>query len=269
MNYDSETVKNLFNCIDLTSLNTDDSHKKIENLCNKVKDFRNHFPDVQNVAAVCTFPAYALQLKDLLRKTEVKRAVVSASFPHSQTFFVSKIEETKNALEYGANEIDIVIDIGEFLDGNYNEVGSTIYLIKNTMTEIDNESKLKVILETGILSSPENIWKSSLLSLVAGADFIKSSTGKHSISATPEAVWVMAHAIKAFQEKNGKQAGIKPSGGIVTIEDAMIYWAIVKKVLGSNYLNNNYFRIGASRLANNLLTELEKLKGTKKIVNYF
>ena len=263
--YDIDTLKNIFSCIDLTSLNTDDSYDSIEKFCEKVKIFPNTFEDILNVAAVCAFSKYALVLKKSLIDTDIKRAVVSGGFPTSQTTIQCKIDETCDAITDGADEIDVVISVGEFLNKKYEYVNKEIYALKIKM----KSAKLKVILETGMLKTPENIWKASLLAMESGADFIKTSTGKHAISATPEAVWIMAHAIKAFNEKNGKNIGIKPSGGIVTVDDAMIYWSIVKNVLGENYLNKNLFRFGASRLANNLLTEIEKLKGSGKIVNYF
>jgi len=264
-----KTINNMFNCIDLTSLNTDDTYNKIEDFCKKVKEFPQNFKDLPNVAAVCVYSKYSSILKKVLGNTDVKRAVVSACFPTSQTSLSNKIQETNEALLNGANEIDIVIDIGEFLEENYDVVGNEILAIKNNMKKIDEEAKLKVILETGMLDTSENIWKASLLAMEAGADFIKTSTGKHSVSATPEAVWIMAHAIKAFYVKKGKLAGLKPSGGIVTVSDATTYYTIAKNVLGDKFMNNKYFRFGASRLANNLLTEIERLKGSDKVISYF
>jgi deoxyribose-phosphate aldolase len=263
--YDIDILKNIFNCIDLTSLNTNDNKNSITFFCNKIKEFQTHFVDMPNVAAVCVYPVFATVISTVLRGTEVKKAVVSAGFPSSQTLIDIKIEETKLAVFNGANEIDIVISVGEFLDGNYDLVTEEIRKIKETT----GKNKLKVILETGILNSQENIWKASLIAMDAGADFIKTSTGKHTVSATPDAAWVMTHAIKAFYEKTGKKIGFKPAGGIVTVDDAMMYWSIVKEVLCDSWLNNNLFRIGASRLANNVLTEIERLKGSDKVINYF
>lgn len=263
--YDIDILKNIFSCIDLTSLNTNDSSNKIEDFCEKVKYFHSHFIDMPNVAAVCVFPVFASVLGNVLSGTGVGKAVVSAGFPTSQTFLDVKIEETKRALFFGADEIDIVISVGEFLENNYEFVAEEINAIKN----ITENAKLKVILETGALDSAENIWKASLIVMEAGADFIKTSTGKYAVAATPEAAWVMTHAIKAFNKKRKKKVGFKPAGGIVTVDDALIYWMIVDKVLGNEWLNNSYLRIGASRLANNVLTEIEKLKGSDKTVSYF
>ena len=263
--YNTEILKNIFNCIDLTSLKTDDSKESIENFCNKVKDFQSHFNDMPNVAAICVYPVFTSVISKVLRGTEIGRAVVSAGFPTSQTFTEIKAAESKQAFDMGANEIDVVISVGEFLKGNYKYVADEIKSIK---WETGN-AKLKVILETGMLVSAENIWKASILAMDSRADFIKTSTGKTEISATPEAAWVMLNAIKAYYLKKEKKIGFKPAGGIVTVEDAMIYRSLVNFVLGEEWLNNNYFRIGASRLSNNILTEIEKLKGSNKVINYF
>jgi deoxyribose-phosphate aldolase len=263
--YNVDTLKNIFNCIDLTSLNTDDSKNKIKIFCNKVKDFQIYFPDMPNVAAVCVYPVFTDVINKALGDCKVQKAVVSAGFPSSQTFWEAKIAETKQSLFFGANEVDIVIPVGEFLEKNYDFT----FLEISTIKKCTIDAKLKVILETGILNSTENIWKASLIAMDAGADFIKTSTGKLNISATPDAAWVMTHAIKAYYDKTGKKIGFKPAGGIVTVDDAMIYRSIVKEVLGDSWLNNNLFRIGASRLANNVLTEIEKIKGSDKVINYF
>ncbi|MCL2073958.1 MAG: deoxyribose-phosphate aldolase [Marinilabiliaceae bacterium] len=262
-NNNIETLKEIFNCVDLTSLNTDDSYSSVKLFCEKVRDFPTHYQDIPNVAAVCTFSKYASILKRILGETNVKRAVVSAGFPSSQIAIQHKIDETKDAIFNGANEIDIVISVGEFFDKKYEIVCQEINALKI------KTAKLKVILETGILKTPENIWKASLLAMESGADFIKTSTGKSSVSATPEAVWVMTHAIKVFNAKNGKKIGIKPSGGIVSVDDALLFHSIVKNVLGEKYMNNQLLRFGASRLANNILTEIEKLKGNDRVVSYF
>ncbi len=258
-------IKNMFSCIDLTSLNTTDNSNQIEEFCDKVLHFPEHFPDMPNVAAVCVYPVFASIPTKVLKGTKVERAVVSAGFPSSQTFLDVKVEETKKALFFGANEIDIVISVGEFLEGNYEFVGEEIKTIKAAM----GKAHLKVIIESGTLATPENIWKASLIAMESGADFIKTSTGKTTPAATPEAAWVMAHAIKAFEKKNKRMVGFKPAGGIVTVEDAKLYWCIIEKVLGQKWLHPSLFRIGASRLANNLLTELEVLNGSSKVVNYF
>ncbi len=262
---DIELLKKIFGCIDLTSLNTTDSSNQIEDFCEKVVNFPKHFPDMPNVAAVCVFPVFASIPAKYLNNTDVQRAVVSAGFPSSQTFLDVKVDETKRALFFGANEVDIVISVGEFLEGNFEFVAEEIRTIKSVM----GEAHLKVIIESGTLASPENIWKASLVAMEAGADFIKTSTGKLTPAATPEAAWVMTHAIKAFERRSKKTIGFKPAGGIVTVDDAKLYWEIVETVLGDKWLNPSLFRIGASRLANNLLTEIEKLSGNDKTVSYF
>lgn len=260
-----ELLKRIFNCIDLTSLNTTDSSNSIEEFCEKVSNFPAAFPDMPNVAAVCVYPVFASIPTTKLRHLEVERAVVSAGFPSSQTFLDTKIEETKRAVFFGANEIDIVLSVGEFLEGNYEFAGNEITAIKSAM----GDAHLKVILETGALNSNENIWKASLLAMEAGADFIKTSTGKMNPAATPEAAWIMTHAIRAFAQKKKKIIGFKPAGGIVTVDDALVYWSIQQEVLGEKWLTNKLFRIGASRLANNILTEIEALRGTGKTISFF
>ncbi|MDR2927733.1 MAG: deoxyribose-phosphate aldolase [Cytophagaceae bacterium] len=262
---DVEILKTIFSCIDLTSLNVTDSGKSIEDFCKKVLNFREHFGDMPNVAAVCVYPVFASIAAQILSGVDVQRAVVSACFPTSQTFSETKMDETQRAVTFGATEVDIVISIGEFLESKYEFVASEIRAIKS----ITGSAKLKVILETGALVSAENIWKASLLAMDAGADYIKTSTGKHPVSATPEAAWVMLYAIKAYEMKTGRKVGFKPAGGISTVADALLYAGMVQHVLGNERLNNHLFRIGASRLANNLLTEIERLKGNNKHVNYF
>lgn len=258
-------LKEMFSCIDLTSLNTQDSTNSIEEFCEKVARFSEVFPSVPQVAAVCVYPVFASIPTSKLKGRNIKRAVVSAGFPSSQTFLNNKIEETRRAIFLGANEIDIVISVGEFLEGNYEFVANEIASIK----EIMGKAHLKVIIETGALKSHNAIWKASILAMEAGADFIKTSTGKMSPAATPEAAWVMTHAIKAYAAKRSRAVGFKAAGGISTVNDALIYWAIQKEVLGEKYLSNTLFRFGTSRLANILLTEIEKCKGTNKEINYF
>ncbi len=247
-----ETLKQIFACIDLTTLNTTDSTALVENFCDKVAAFPASFPDIPNVAAVCAFPVFAPVLKARLRDVPVARAVVSAGFPSSQTFLDLKVLETRKALEMGANEIDIVISVGEFLEGNYEFVLEEIKAVKAVM----GNYQLKVILETGALKTDENIWNASLLAMEGGADFIKTSTGKLSPAATPEAMWVMAHAIRSFHRIRNRKTGIKAAGGISTSAEALVYYHLVKQVLGNEWLTPQFFRIGASRLANNLLTDI-------------
>jgi deoxyribose-phosphate aldolase len=257
-----EALKQLFSFIDLTTLNTTDSTVVVETFCNKVAAFPEAFPGIPNVAALCVYPVFASVLKARLRDLPVKRAVVSAGFPSSQTFLDLKVRETRKALEMGANEIDIVISVGEFLEGNHEFVLEEIKAIKAVM----GSCSLKVILETGVLKTDENIWNASLLAMEGGADFIKTSTGKLSPAATPEAVWVMAHAIRSFQRIRNRKVGIKAAGGIVTSSEALVYYQIVKELLGDEWITPQRFRIGASRLANNLLTDIV---GSGEAVKHF
>jgi deoxyribose-phosphate aldolase len=263
---DINVLKLLFNCIDLTSLNTIDSTDTITTFVEKVNRFADTYPEMPEVAAICVFPVFSSVLKKSLKRDGVKKAVVSAGFPSSQTFTDVKKLETKRAVEFGANEIDIVLSVGEFLEGNYDFVYEEIISIKNLLKEIH----LKVILETGALKTPEQIWMASLLSMEAGADFIKTSTGKMQPAATPEAFYVMARAVKAYHTKTGKKVGLKAAGGISTASEALVYFTIIKDVLGNDWLNNDLFRIGASRLANNLLSDIVSIeKGEKEDVMFF
>lgn len=259
-----DNLKKIFSFIDLTTLNTTDSANSVQEFCDKLVSFKKDFPDMPLVGAVCVYPVFASVLKTRLSSLDVNRAVVSAGFPSSQTFLDLKVLETKKALDMGANEIDIVISVGEFLEGNYEFVMQEISTIKSLM----GDAHLKVILETGALDTPQNIWEASIIAMEAGADFIKTSTGKMNPSATPEALWVMVHAIKAFQKATDKMVGLKPAGGISTTEDALIYLKIVQDVLGEEWLTPERFRIGASRLANNLLADLAEMQG-KRFEKYF
>lgn len=263
---DVTVLEQIFNCIDLTSLNSTDSSFSISDFVEKVNQFEKVYPNLKNVAAICVYPVFAPVMKSILRAKHVQKAVVSGGFPSSQTFSDLKREETRKALAFGADEVDIVISIGEFLEGNYEFVSEEIIGIKEVM----GSSHLKVIIESGALRDHEAIWIASLLSMKCGADFIKTSTGKMPVGATPEAAYVMCTAIKHFYEKTGKKIGFKPAGGVSTIEEALVYYQIVNDVLGTEWLNNHLFRVGASRLANALLTKILELKGiaTEK-ANFF
>ncbi|MGQ1947374.1 deoxyribose-phosphate aldolase [Geofilum sp. OHC36d9] len=257
-------LKKIFSCIDLTSLKTTDSSNSIETFCEKVADFPETFPEMPNVAAVCVYPVFASIPSTKLKGLSVKRAVVSACFPSSQTFLETKVDECKRAVYFGANEVDIVISAGEFLEGNYEFVAEEIASIKKVI----GNALLKVILETGVLDTDENIWKASLLAMEAGADFIKTSTGKLEPAATPQAAWIMTHAILAFSKRRKRMVGFKPAGGIASVDEALVYWRIQEKVLGEEWLSPELFRIGASRLANNLLSAIAQLEG-KPDVKWF
>lgn len=253
-NNNKETYKKIYNCIDLTSLNSTDSKESIWNFTQKVNDLEGLDPELENVAAICVFPNLVHTVKEALT-ADVKIAAVSAGFPSSQTFIEIKIAETSLAIADGADEIDIVINLGQFLDKEYQEMCEEIMEIK----EVCRDKSLKVILETGALLNSENIHKASVLSMYSGADFIKTSTGKGYPGATPEAFFVMCMAIKSYYKATNKKIGIKVSGGVSTIKDSVIYYSILKHVLGDEWCNNKLFRIGTSRLANTLMDEIRKI----------
>lgn len=252
-NNTEEVKKLLFNCIDLTTLNSTDSDESVMKFTEKVNKFDDEFPDLKNVAAICVYPNFAEVVKNTLDVDGINIACVSAGFPSSQTFIEVKIAETAMALMEGADEIDIVISIGKFLSGDYETMCEEIQELKDTC----KERHLKVILETGALKTASNIKKASILSMYSGADFIKTSTGKQQPAATPEAAYVMCEAIKEYYEKTGNKIGFKPAGGINTVNDALIYYTIVKEILGEEWLNKELFRLGTSRLANLLLSDIK------------
>ena len=251
-NNTEDVKKFLFNCIDLTTLNSTDSDKSVMHFTEKVNQFDDEYPDLKNVAAICVYPNFAAIVKNTLEVDGVNIACVSGGFPSSQTFIEVKVAETALAITDGADEIDIVINVGNFLGGNYEEMCQEIEELKQTC----RDAHLKVILETGALKTASNIKKASLLSIYSGADFIKTSTGKSEPAATLEAAYVMCQAIKEYYEQTGTMIGFKPAGGISTTADAVKYYCVVKEVLGEKWLTNEYFRIGASRLANNLLSDI-------------
>ncbi len=251
-NDNKEVKKKLLNCIDLTTLKVTDSEDSVMNFTQKVNEFENAYPDLNNVAAICVYPNMAEIVKDTLEADNVKIACVSGGFPSSQTFMEVKVAETALAIHSGADEIDIVLSVGKFLVGDYEGMCDEVEEIKDTCSE----HQLKVILETGALQTASNIKKAAILAMYAGADFIKTSTGKEHISATPEAAYVMCRAIREYYTETGRKVGFKAAGGINTVEDAIKYYTIAKQILGNEWLNNNLFRIGTSRLANVLLSDI-------------
>lgn len=255
----------ILNLIDLTSLNGTDTIGKIKSMTEKVNNFSKEFPKYKNVAAICVYPALVPVVKENLTDKSVKIAAVGAGFPASQTFLSVKAAECDLTVQKGADEIDIVLSLGSFLEKDLEKTAYEVKIIKSAI----KEAHLKVILETGELKTIENIFLASLLSMEAGADFIKTSTGKTSISATPEAVYTMCSAIKTYYLKTGRKVGIKPSGGIAVAEEAILYYLIVKEVLGEEWLNNKLFRIGASRLANNLLKDILSFDKKTDFEGYF
>ena len=255
-----ENKKLALSLIDLTTLNATDTVESVTKFTQKVNNFPSHFEGLENVAAICVYPNMVETVDDTLQLPEVNIAAVAGGFPSSMTFTKIKVEETKLALKAGADEIDIVLSLSAFLADDFQAAHNDIFAIKAAM----GDAHLKVILETGALKTPENIWKASLLAINAGADFIKTSTGKMEPAATPMAAYIMCLAIAFHFEETGEKIGFKAAGGISTPDEAMIYVSIVKEILGEEWLNPQLFRIGASRLANNLLTDI-----TGKEVKYF
>lgn len=251
-----ENLSLLYSCIDLTNLNSNAQNNDIEALCKKALNTEYEGIVIPNVAAVCIYPIYVLLCKQLLQETGVQIATVSAAFPHAQTFSEVKYLETEMALQHGATEIDIVLNLSAF--GNKNE--SLVFDEIKTIKQICGEHHLKVILETDLLKDASLIEQASIMSLDAGADFIKTSTGKDGSIASIEAAYIMCQAIKDHHQKTNKKAGFKPAGGIATTDDALNYLAIVNEVLGSEWFTPELFRLGASRLAGNLLADLKELE---------
>jgi deoxyribose-phosphate aldolase len=249
-----DVKKFLFGSIELTTLTPTDSDVSVMAFTERVNAFDNEYPNLPHVATICVYPCFAEIVKDTLEVDGVEIACVSGSFPSSQARIEVKVAETALAVKDGATEIDIVMPVGKFLSGDIEGVCDEISELKAICGE---NVPMKVILETGCLGTASNIKKASILAMYAGADYIKTSTGKEKISATPEAAYVMCQAIKEYYEKTGIQIGFKPAGGLNTVMDAIIYYTIVKEVLGEKWLTNKYLRLGTSRLANLLLSEIE------------
>ena len=247
-----DVKKFLFGSIELTTLSTTDTEEKVLRMVEKVNRFDREYPDITHVAAVCVYPVFTELVSKSLEIDGVEITNVCGNFPSSQARMEVKVAETRLAVADGATEIDIVLPVGKFLSGDYEGVCDDI----SEMKQACGASPMKVILETGDLETASNIKKAALLSMYAGADYIKTSTGKEKVSATPEAAYVMCQAIKAYHEKTGIQIGFKPAGGINTVMDAIIYYTIVQQVLGEQWLTNKWFRMGTSRLTNLLLSEI-------------
>lgn len=247
-----EVKKFLMGSVELTTLKTTDSDESVLKFTEKVNAFEDAYPDMPHVATICVYPCFAQIVSQSLEIEGVEVACVSGSFPSSQALLEVKVAETALAIKDGATEIDMVMSVGKFLSGDYETVCDEISELK----AICGERKLKVILETGLLPSASDIKTASLLAMYAGADYIKTSTGKEKPAATPEAAYVMCQAIKEYYEKTGIRIGFKPAGGLNTVHDALVYYTIVKEVLGTEWLTNQYLRLGTSRLANLLLSEV-------------
>lgn len=247
-----EVKKFLMGSVELTTLKTTDSEDSVLAFTERVNQFDEQYPELPHVATICVYPCFAKTVSETLEVDGVEIACVSGSFPSSQALIEVKVAETALAIKDGATEIDIVMPVGKFLSGNYEEVADEISELKN----VCGEKKMKVILETGCLKTAANIKKASILSMYAGADYIKTSTVKLEPAATPEAAYVMCQAIKEYYDKTGIQIGFKPAGGLNTVMDAITMYTIVKEVLGEKWLTNQWFRMGTSRLANLLLSEV-------------
>ena len=247
-----EELKQIFSLIDLTTLSEQDNSENVSLLCEKVNQLADTYPEMPGVAAICVYPELVSVVKEKLDNPLTGIASVAGGFPASQTFTNIKIMEIEQAIEQGAEEIDIVLQVGKFLMDDLEYVEYEIQVIKERIGAVH----LKVILETGSLKELDLIRKASLLAIGAGADFIKTSTGKISPGATPEAMVVMCCAIRDYYQRTGRKIGIKPAGGISDTSTALLYFHIVKEILGDEWLNSERFRIGASRLANRILGEI-------------
>ena len=247
-----EVKKFLMGSVELTTLKTTDSEESVLAFTEKVNKFYHAYPDLPHVATICVYPCFAEIVSQSLEVDGVEVACVSGSFPSSQAVLEVKVAETALALKDGATEIDIVMSVGKYLSGDYETVCDEIAELKC----VCGDKKMKVILESGLLPSPADIKRASILAMYAGADYIKTSTGKEKPAATPEAAYVMCQAIKEYYEKTGIQIGFKPAGGLNTVHDALVYYTIVKEVLGEQWLTNQWLRLGTSRLANLLLSEV-------------
>ena len=253
-NNNAEVWKQCLHQIDLTTLMGDDTDARVQKMAACVNHFEAHYPDLKgyNVASICVYPALVPVVKENLKAEGVGITSVVGGFPAAQTFIEIKVAEVAMAVQHGATEVDMVLSQGKFLEGKYQEVFDEIAEQKAAA----KDAHFKVILETGALKTAENIWKASILDMAAGADFIKTSTGKVSVNATPEATFIMCQAIKAWKEKTGEKVCYKPAGGVSTTDEAVAHYTLVKEILGNDWLNNRSFRFGASRLANNLLTSI-------------
>ena len=242
----------LMGSVELTTLKTTDSEESVLAFTEKVNKFEDAYPELPHIATICVYPCFAKIVSQSLEVEGVEVACVSGSFPSSQALIEIKTVETALALKDGATEIDIVMSVGKYLSGDYETLCDEISELK----AICGDRKMKVILETGLLPSASDIKKASLLAMYSGADYIKTSTGKEKPAATPEAAYVMCQAIKEYYDKTGIQIGFKPAGGLNTVHDALVYYTIVKEVLGEKWLTNQWLRLGTSRLANLLLSEV-------------
>jgi len=254
-NLTRENLRKLHSCIDLTSLSNADNNNSIADFVMGVNTFKESNPDVPNVAGICVYPKFVPVVKRLLTVPTVKIVSVAGAFPHSQTFEEVQLREIELAVEAGADEIDVVINAGEIIDENGNKALATL---KN-MKKACGDAHLKVILETGAYTYDADIYDAAIIAMKAGANFIKTSTGKMEPAATPKAALIMAVAIKDFERATGAKIGLKPAGGIRTAEQALTYFTIVKEILGEDRITPEFFRIGATSLSGALIKEIKKL----------
>ena len=256
-----QVYKTCFSMMDLTTLKTDDTPASVLKLVNRVNDFQNTKPEWPLPASVCVYPNFAAVVKDA-RKCDFNITVVSACFPSSQSFLEVKVRECELAVEQGADEVDIVLALNAFLAGDYETAAEEIRQVRAAIDAVAEKQgrkvHLKVILETGLLRTPERIAVASFLAMEAGADFIKTSTGKVDVNATPVAAYVMCECIAKYYAATGKKIGFKPAGGISSAADALCYYSIVSAVLGKEWLNKELFRFGVSRVANSLISAVEQ-----------
>lgn len=253
-NENSEVYKFCYSAIDLTTLSCTDSVTSVTTFARKAVEFYEKFPHIPNVASICIYPSFVETVGLAVDGTPMRITSVAGGFPAAQTFLEVKALEVAMAIENGADEIDIVLNVGRMLTGEYDEAANEVEVIR---AEMDEDIVLKVIIESGALKTPDLIRKASLLSMFAGADFIKTSTGKIDVAATPEAAVVMCHAIKDFYEKTGRKVGFKAAGGVRTPQEAALYYTIIEEILGKEWCTTELFRIGASSAANNLLSAIE------------
>ena len=252
--YETDEVYRLcYSAIDLTTLSCSDSVESVTAFARKAVEFYTNYPAIANVASICIYPPFVETVGLAVDDTPMRITSVAGGFPSSQTFLEVKMLETAMAVENGADEIDVVISLGEMLSGEYDLMGNEIETLRN---EVGDDVVLKVILESGVLARPELIHRAAVIAMEAGADFIKTSTGKAAVSATPEAAVVMCMAIREFAERTGRRVGFKAAGGISTPQDAVLYYTIVERILGPQWLTPALFRIGASSLAGNLLNAI-------------
>ncbi|MDR3245425.1 MAG: deoxyribose-phosphate aldolase [Prevotellaceae bacterium] len=253
-NYTLDVLKQIYGCVDLTTLSSLDSRETVWKLVEKVNVWEGTYPDVPNVAGICTYPVFVETVKQSLLAKDVKIVSVAAGFPSSQTFPEVKVAETALAAMAGADEIDVVLNLGLFMEEAFEELTDELIEIRESC----RGAKLKVILETGALATAGNIRKAAILAMYSGADFVKTSTGKGYPGATPEAVYILCQVIKRYATLSGRKVGIKVSGGIRTVVEAVHYYTLVKELLGKDWLNSERFRIGASALLSDIEKQLEQ-----------